>query len=128
MTSCTISNISTVLSEFKSAKLLYSPLKTKLTANTMSCILTELSPLISPNVASKLLKTCHPALGCETISPVIFVAVIKYSINEFEFRAGNVPIYILSDSRFKATSPKGPSSALYFQCSITDCKFVSELL
>ena len=61
----------------------------------MSCIFIELSPLISPNVASKVLKTCHPAFGCESISPVIFVAVIKYSINEFEFREGNVPIYII---------------------------------
>ena len=67
----------------------------------ISWILIELSPLISPNVNSSVLKTCHPACGCETVFPYIFVAVIKYSIDEFEFSEGNAPLYILSNSRFK---------------------------
>ena len=63
----------------------------------MSCIFIELSPLISPNVNSKVSKICHPAFGCETVLPNIFVAVIKYSIVEFELNGGSVPIYTLSD-------------------------------
>ena len=51
-----------------------------------------------------------------------FIAVIKYSFNEFEFKLGNIPLYTLSTSSSKAISPNGPSSALYFQYNITDSK------
>ena len=67
---------------------------------------------------------CQPVFGCETISPEIFVALIKYSIGEFGFKLGKNPAIMLSDTDYKLISLKGPSSTLYFQCNFTDCGLV----
>ena len=42
-----------------------------------------------------------------------------------EFKKGNAPTYILSKSKSNSIWPKGPSSALYFQLSITDSMLLS---
>ena len=63
---------------FKSAESwICSPTNIIFTTIIISCIFIKLSPLISPNENSKVLKICHPAIGCETVLPEEFVVVIK---------------------------------------------------